>query len=572
MIKTSLTLLHTRPPLTARPTRPMPNPGPLFQTGDQVCFGAARKKSNTSPSVFRSEGVLTPDMIAEKQLAFIQPVTASDIQALMEVASPDPKNQALVGQVLDRMTQFGNEASLNGLVTRLNKWLEAPLFVDQQSALGDSLYYLAKRKGTFQDVAPGFARNIEDIQSHGGLEGLPQWGETEGALLLDDLTLTRLEANPELVRHIANHDFTLFYPESWLDGITLFTPRQQMLPRLKAMMAKVQALQADGLPQDKAIQKALDSTLQERLKNIALSAGLAPEALLEKLTILEHPDRKGNPAIDPEALARRLAPKYLTNQTLKAIMTHTHSDDRPPLMEFLDRVYRHYPARNLAEKCQEQHQHIRELAQKLSISPDKIYFYFPTGTQADGLLDFSYKSNGMATMVYRQVNQIPAKNVLNRIPDELARDPSAMVVLVDDFSGTGIQMLQSMRHYFLQNVKGPVVFAPLIHSAAARRNFEQTQKGYPNHHWVSTEQIPNLQETDFFKTLSEADKIRLYQALGKEPDPTTGQYSPEDLICVSLWNMSPDNNPQCRAIDRILREGGLLNEKGHTNATSAFYV
>ena len=379
--------------------------------------------------------------------------------------------------------------------------------------------------------------------------------------LLDEVNIHKLLTEPELVKHIKANDIKLVCPEGWKNGMNLFDPAGNTKANVETILTRAKEISLnEKIPMEKAIEKAMNEPVLEALKKVGLDG---------KVEFLKNKNVDPSKAT-PGEVAKQLAPDSMTKQSLKAILDQFPPKYHQVILEVLAHELNVFSPKKMAEIAKQQQTKIEQLTKKDNkeegIAPEDVYYFVPAGS----------KSYGLVTYQHMIANGISPKQIITS-PEQIPKGgKEKMIVVLDDVVGSGDTLggiYNDLRAKFVFDFKGEIVIAPTITTEVGRVYFNDMisgakkvpkggsepkpvndilHDGDPKLHFLFGEKTVSFRETEYFKSLSEPEKVLVEKLLQDKG------YSEGDTL-ISLWYMTPNNN---NAFASKFLSDFLLNGKG----------
>lgn len=377
-------------------------------------------------------------------------------------------------------------------------------------------------------------------------------------LIIDASIMNELENSPALRKLIQDNQdkITLILPYGWHEGVTTFNhfSKQDIATKLNALLPQVKQLMQEGnVSIDSAITQVLNSKILNKLETLGLKADV-----IENQNI--------NRTLTSDNIAKQYSANSLSESDIEAILSNFSEENRPYVLEIMAQTSKPSSMASLAARCNQQYQSILDMASRDDIPEQNVYYLVPTVEAGEGK-----KSYGMISTIYRDTNNVPVKQFINDI-SEIPDNQKTMVVILDDFSGSGKSLIddyraitnpaeiirervekqvkkaiengaviQDVNAYVEQRISeeistsksellpfntelkkfgGKVVIAPLSSTSGAGsaiENFAPYVANDNNLTFMPAETIPLFLESEYFKNLPISDKRR-FQIILEPPD------------------------------------------------------
>ena len=550
------------------------------------------------PGIVRPPERLSPDDVVDRVRTDQKLFTTIEIEKIINSLPPDV-DRDLARRVLGRMTQLGNLENLGRLNQALNEMTNMINFKDVKDVREMAIKQLHTEKGknitldtlrkranarelkqenqdrldalikeysegkyvVYTGADGGLAMNLIYLAQKGfidrssgnirvreDLQTLLTTGIEEGkgyAFIVDEHFLRRLETDPIFLRDfqllLGNKQgprTMLIIPESWETGINAFSKPSEIQAKLLETTKKVQGLQQQGLDADRAISKALNKPIRDRLNKLNLGEenGFKHHTLRlsedsSKLTIQDLVKQLSTKTITPEQLV----------SSLKTMLGEAYDSHAQYALELLARDLHVFSLRRQGELCRELHSKIMAQAKAKGINQENVYYVVPIETiYGSGVgTPIANQSYGLVTMQYRMVNGIPAEKIitmdkLNKLPE------NSMVVVLDDLCATGESLNNKYREIRKIFKNGEIVIAPLVTSKS--NNIFYRSENNPIHTdenkkliFLPAKEISDFRESEYFQSLPKDVQEKFKNIM------FGGGYKDGGLLII--WeHMVPNNN------------------------------
>ncbi|HET9622332.1 MAG TPA: hypothetical protein VFP84_13260 [Kofleriaceae bacterium] len=509
----------------------------LRVAGDDAAHDVARIRTGT-PGAIRGPAELSSGDVARAMNAQLDPIAAGDLDALLR-RFPRAQ-QARAREVLARASGFGHMEALNPLRDALEPHLAAGkrLYLPGAGSLADNLHYLSM-KGSFP------AHPAEIAFSHDLAAG--------GVVILDDVVLARVKADPGFAAQLRQPSVVLVEPRGFTAGLNMFnahTP-EAIATRTRRVLERANQLQAasgGALGFDAAITQALDEPTRGTLQAAHITG------------TLHVVDPAARPDLSSTAVAHQLNGRAgIDEATLEAALAAVPDADRAMLRELLAQQSEIYSPRRISKELIAQHQRILALAAQRGIAPEHVYFLIPQPE----------KSYGMMAMAHREATGTPVARYLDTSREIASRKLGAdtMVVVLDDVAGSGNSLSSASIAASSGGYKGQVVIAPMVSTAKANHLFTNPTTGLATHR-PNTSYLPGrvmnvLERSPYYLALPPDQQQRMLKLLGRG-----GLGFDDNGLSMAFPYMAPDNNNRMFG-DHVAREF-IMNQNRHAAKTGVW--
>ena len=374
--------------------------------------------------VVRNLEQLSPQDIEFVYKTRMNTVTTKDIDSLIK-QYPNKNEQVLAKKILTKMGQFADINAFNIIYEQLILENCELIASKNNTSISDIFSYLSGKKA-FQSDIVSLANSFEE-----GIINSLKNGK-KPALIIDASVLYAIEHSEKLQLFLRENQgsIKLVLLDGWFDGITAFN--HSTINDISSKMTNIMTTVKDIAKQqnidiDKALDIVLNGNIMTKLKNLNLD---------KSVTIMQNRTNKPNTT---ESIAQQYTAIQFTEEQIKNILKDFPTEYHPYIMEVLAQTSKPASMATLSAKAKEQYSAIINKANENNIPQENIYYLVPTVEADEGK-----KSYGMVATIYRDTNDIPVEKFINDI-SEISNVKNSMVVILDDFSGSGKSLIDDYR-------------------------------------------------------------------------------------------------------------------------------
>ena len=413
--------------------------------------------------------------------------TPEDISKILNSFSSEDRE--IASSAMQRLTQFGNYESFNSLVEEAENFSGKLFFADNSVSFPSILAYLGNKKKNYPNI---------------------QFDAFFKTVVLDSEILNRLKTEPKFLSGLKMRSAKFVYPEGWINGMNPFNHTADLKELTKTVVSDAKKIMNENknISIDDAIGAAMNVSIIKDLKDLGLAGDFK---IIQNSQML-----KNSPT--PQQISKQLMPAKPELEDIDEVLNKLPADYRQLALENLARNIMPYSPKKLAVKMQELH---KQICPDGNI--DGVYY----------VVSKVHKSYGIMALQYKMANNIPSSHFITQ-HDLKTMDKAKKIVILDDVSGSGGNLSDE---YFLlrERCDSELVLAPIVAADKAIENFSSYIAKDPKLTFLSDNLVTSLKKTDYFKSLSEQDKLK-YMKLVQD----TGCQS-NGLNMVFPY-MSPDNN------------------------------
>ena len=374
--------------------------------------------------VVRNLEQLSPQDIEFVYKTRMNTVTTKDIDSLIK-QYPNKNEQVLAKKILTKMGQFADINAFNIIYEQLILENCELIASKNNTSISDIFSYLSGKKA-FQSDIVSLANSFEE-----GIINSLKNGK-KPALIIDASVLYAIEHSEKLQLFLRENQgsIKLVLLDGWFDGITAFN--HSTINDISSKMTNIMTTVKDIAKQqnidiDKALDIVLNGNIMTKLKNLNLD---------KSVTIMQNRTNKPNTT---ESIAQQYTAIQFTEEQINNILKDFPTEYHPYIMEVLAQTSKPASMATLSAKAKEQYSAIINKANENNIPQENIYYLVPTVEADEGK-----KSYGMVATIYRDTNDIPVEKFINDI-SEISNVKNSMVVILDDFSGSGKSLIDDYR-------------------------------------------------------------------------------------------------------------------------------
>ena len=374
--------------------------------------------------VVRNLEQLSPQDIEFVYKTRMNTVTTKDIDSLIK-QYPNKNEQVLAKKILTKMGQFADINAFNIIYEQLILENCELIASKNNTSISDIFSYLSGKKAFQSDIA-SLANSFEE-----GIINSLKNGK-KPALIIDASVLYAIEHSEKLQLFLRENQgsIKLVLLDGWFDGITAFNHStiNDISSKMTNIMTTVKDIaEQQNIDIDKALDIALNGNIMTKLKNLNLD---------KSVTIMQNRTNKPNTT---ESIAQQYSAIQFTEEQINNILKDFPTEYHPYIMEVLAQTSKPASMATLSAKAKEQYSAIINKANENNIPQENIYYLVPTVEADEGK-----KSYGMVATIYRDTNDIPVEKFINDI-SEISNVKNSMVVILDDFSGSGKSLIDDYR-------------------------------------------------------------------------------------------------------------------------------
>lgn len=374
--------------------------------------------------VVRNLEQLSPQDIEFVYKTRMNTVTTKDIDSLIK-QYPNKNEQVLAKKILTKMGQFADINAFNIIYEQLILENCELIASKNNTSISDIFSYLSGKKA-FQSDIVSLANSFEE-----GIINSLKNGK-KPALIIDASVLYAIEHSEKLQLFLRENQgsIKLVLLDGWFDGITAFNHStiNDISSKMTNIMTTVKDIaEQQNIDIDKALDIALNGNIMTKLKNLNLD---------KSVTIMQNRTNKPNTT---ESIAQQYSAIQFTEEQINNILKDFPTEYHPYIMEVLAQTSKPASMATLSAKAKEQYSAIINKANENNIPQENIYYLVPTVEADEGK-----KSYGMVATIYRDTNDIPVEKFINDI-SEISNVKNSMVVILDDFSGSGKSLIDDYR-------------------------------------------------------------------------------------------------------------------------------